>query len=169
MRSAVTLPAFVRPLISRGRTWWEDRAPRERALLLVLATILFLWGAWAGVWHPLQQARTAAQSEIRLYTELATRLRTAGPALQTPAAAPIRSQPVQMIVTITASESALQIRQIEQQGEVTRVVLETVDFNRLVQWLDRLDRDAGVTVAGGRIERQTLPGVVTARLSLVRQ
>jgi hypothetical protein len=27
-----------------------------------------------------------------------------------------------MIVTITASESALQIRQIEQQGEVTRVV-----------------------------------------------
>ena len=169
MRSAFTLPAFVGSLISQGRTWWEDRAPRERSLLLVLATILFLWGAWAGVWHPLQQARTAAQSEIRLYTELATRLRTAGPALQTPAAGPIRSQPVQMIVTITASESALQIRQIEQQGEVTRVVLETVDFNRLVQWLDRLDRDAGVTVAAGRIERQTLPGVVTARLSLVRQ
>ena len=169
MRSAVTLPAFVRPLISRARTWWDDRAPRERSLLLVLATILLLWGSWAGIWLPLQQARTAAQSEIRLYTELATRLRTAGPTLQTPAAGTIRSQPVQMIVTITASESALQIRQIEQQGEVTRVVLQTVDFNRLVQWLDRLERDAGVTVAAGRIERQTAPGVVNARLSLVRQ
>ena len=122
MRSAVTLPAFVRPLISRGRTWWEDRAPRERALLLVLATILFLWGAWAGVWHPLQQARAAAQSEIRLYTELATRLRTAGPALQTPAAGPIRSQPVQMIVTITASESALQtIKPLNQPVEIHRL------------------------------------------------
>jgi type II secretory pathway component PulM len=65
-----------------------------------------------------------------------------------------------MIVTITASESALQIRQIEQQGELTRVVLEAVDFNRLVQWLDRLERDAGVTVAAGRIERQTAPGEV---------
>jgi len=169
MRSAVTLPAFVGSLTSRARTWWDDRAPRERSLLLVLATILLLWGSWAGIWLPLQQARTAAQSEIRLYTELATRLRTAGPTLQTPAAGTIRSQPVQMIVTITASESALQIRQIEQQGEVTRVVLETVDFNRLVQWLDRLERDAGVTVAAGRIERQTAPGVVNARLSLVRR
>jgi general secretion pathway protein M len=169
MRSAVTLPAFVGSLTSRARTWWDDRAPRERSLLLVLATILLLWGSWAGIWLPLQQARTAAQSEIRLYTELATRLRTAGPTLQTPAAGTIRTQPVQMIVTITASESALQIRQIEQQGEVTRVVLETVDFNRLVQWLDRLERDAGVTVAAGRIERQTAPGVVNARLSLVRQ
>lgn len=169
MRSAVTLPAFVGSLTSRARTWWDDRAPRERSLLLVLATILLLWGSWAGIWLPLQQARTAAQSEIRLYTELATRLRTAGPTLQTPAAGTIRSQPVQMIVTITASESALQIRQIEQQGEVTRVVLQTVDFNRLVQWLDRLERDAGVTVAAGRIERQTAPGVVNARLSLVRR
>ena len=169
MRSAVTLPAFVGSLTSRARTWWDDRAPRERSLLLVLATILLLWGSWAGIWLPLQQARTAAQSEIRLYTELATRLRTAGPTLQTPAAGTIRSQPVQMIVTITASESALQIRQIEQQGELTRVVLEAVDFNRLVQWLDRLERDAGVTVAAGRIERQTAPGVVNARLSLVRR
>jgi len=169
MRSAFTLPAFVGSLISQGRTWWEDRAPRERSLLLVLATILLLWGSWAGIWLPLQQARTAAQSEIWLYTELATRLRSAGPTLQTAAASPIRSQPVQMIVTITASESALQIRQIEQQGELTRVVLEAVDFNRLVQWLDRLERDAGVTVAAGRIERQTAPGVVNARLSLVRR
>jgi len=169
MRSVVALRSFIEPLITRGRSWWEDRAPRERALLIVLASLVLLWGGLAGVVGPLQQTRTAAQSEIRLYSELATRLRAAGPALKTPAAGTIRSQPVQMIVTITASEAALQIRQIEQQGEVTSVVLEAVDFNRLVQWLDRLDRDAGVTVAGGRIERQTLPGVVTARLSLVRQ
>jgi general secretion pathway protein M len=169
MRPAIALPSFIEPLITRVRSWWEDRAPRERALLLVLAGLVLLWGGLAGVVGPLQQTRTAAQSEIRLYSELATRLRAAGPALKTPASGTIRSQPVQMIVTITASESALQIRQIEQQGEATSVVLEAVDFNRLVQWLDRLDRDAGVTVAAGRIERQTLPGVVTARLSLVRQ
>ena len=169
MRPVVTLPAFIGPWITRGRAWWDDRAPRERALLLGLAALVLLWAGLVGVVEPLQQARAAAQSEIRLYAELATRLRAAGPGLRTPAASTIRSQPVQMIVTMTAGESALQIRQIEQQGAVTSVVLESVDFNRLVQWLDRLDRDAGVTVAAGRIERQTLPGVVTARLSLVRR
>jgi general secretion pathway protein M len=169
MRSADVLPAHVGTWISRGRTWWEDRAPREQALLLVLAATGLLWGALVGVVAPLQQARAEAQSEIRLYGELATRLRAAGPALKAPSASTIRSQPVQMIVTLTASESALRIRQIEQQGAVTSVVLDAVDFNRLVQWLDRLERDAGVTVAAGRIERQTMPGIVNARLSLMRQ
>ena len=169
MRSVVALPAIVGTLISRGRTWWEDRAPREQALLLVLAATGLLWGALVGVVQPLQQARAAARSEIRLYGELATRLRAAGPELKAPAAIPIRSQPVPMIVTLTASESALRIRQIEQQGAVTSVILDGVDFTRLVQWLDRLERDAGVTVAEGRIERQTMPGIVNARLSLMRQ
>jgi general secretion pathway protein M len=169
MRSVDELPALVGTWISRGRTWWEDRAPREQALLVVLAATLLLWGTLVGVVAPLQQARAEAQSEIRLYGELATRLRAAGPALKAPAASTARSQPVQMIVTLTASESALRIRQIEQQGAVTSVVLDAVDFNRLVQWLDRLERDAGVTVAAGRIERQTMPGIVNARLSLTRQ
>ncbi len=169
MRSVVPLPAIVGPLISRGRTWWQDRAPREQLLLLVLAATGLLWGGLVGVVEPLQQARAAAQSEIRLYGELATRLRAAGPELKAPAASTIRSQPVQMIVTLTASESALRIRQIEQHGAMTSVVLDSVDFNRLIQWLDRLERDAGVTVAEGRIERQTMPGMVNARLSLIRQ
>ena len=48
MRSVVALPAFIEPLITRGRSWWEDRAPRERALLLVLASLVLLWGGLAG-------------------------------------------------------------------------------------------------------------------------
>lgn len=169
MRPSIALPPSVDLLIARGRTWWEARAPREQALLLSLATILLLSIAIGGFLRPLQETRAAARAEIRLYDDLAARMRAAGPSLRAPTTSTARSASVQVIVTTTAGESALQIRQIEQQGAVTNVVLDAVDFTRLVQWLDRLDRDAGVTVAVARIERQTLPGVVNARLSLVRR
>ena len=169
MRPGIALSPSVGLLIIRGRTWWEARAPREQALLLCLATVLLLSIAFGGFLRPLQEARAAARAEIRLHDGLAARIRAAGSGLKAPTTGTLRSGPVQMIVTTTASESALQIRQIEQQGAVTNVVLDAADFTRLVQWLDRLDRDAGVTVAAASIERQTLPGVVNARLSLVRR
>lgn len=169
MRPGIAMPSSVGLLITRGRTWWEARAQREQALLLCLATILLLSIAFAGFLRPVQEARAAARAEIRLYDGLAARMRAAGPGLRTPTTGTLRSGSVQMIVTTTAGESALQIRQIEQQGALTNVVLDAADFTRLVQWLDRLDRDAGVTVVAASIERQTLPGVVNARLSLVRR
>lgn len=169
MRSGIAWSPSVGLLITRGRTWWEARAPREQSLLLCLATVLLLSIAFAGFLSPLQEARAAARAEIRLYDSLAARMRAAGPNLKAPTTGTVRSGSVQMIVTTTAAESALQIRQIEQQGAVTNVVLDAADFTRLLQWLDRLDRDAGLTIAAASLERQTLPGVVNARLSLVRR
>jgi|APLak6261689370_1056187.scaffolds.fasta_scaffold07377_2 general secretion pathway protein M len=169
MRPAIALPPFAEGLIRDGRTWWEARAPREQALLLCLAAILVLAVAIGGFVKPLQAVRAEARSDIRLYDSLAVRLRAAGPELNAEATRAARTGSVQAIVSTTAGELALEIRQIEQRGAVTNVTLSAVEFTRLMRWLDRLDREAGITVTSARIERQTLPGVVNARLSLVRQ
>ncbi len=169
MRPAIALPPFAEGLIREGRTWWEARAPREQALLLCLATILVLAAAIGGFVKPLEAVRAQARSDIRLYDSLTVRLRAAGPELNAEATRAARTGSVQAIVSTTAGELALEIRQIEQRGAVTNVTLSTVEFMRLMRWLDRLDREAGIIVTSARIERQTLPGVVNARLSLVRR
>lgn len=165
----IGLPPFAEGLIRDGRTWWEARALREQALLLCLATTLVLAAFIGGFVTPLQAVRAEARSEIRLYDSLAIRLRAAGPELNAQATRAARTGSVQAIASSTAGELALSIRQIEQQGAVTNVTLSAVDFTRLMRWLDRLDQEAGITVTSARIERQTLPGVVNARLSLVRR
>jgi len=169
MRPAIALPPFAEGLIRDGRTWWEARAPREQALLLCLATVLILAAVIGGFVKPLQAVRAEARADIRLYDSLAVRLRAAGSDLNAQATRAARTGSVQAIASTTAGELALQIRQIEQQGAVTNVVFSDVDFTRLMRWLDRLDQEAGITVTSARIERQPLPGVVNARLSLVRQ
>ncbi len=169
MMPRVALPPSVDLWIGRARAFRDGRSGRERALLSGLASVLVLCLVFTVVLRPLINARETARGEIRLYDSLAVRLRAAGPDLRVPATGAARPATVQAIVTTTAGESALQIRQIEQEGPVTHVVLEAVDFTRLVQWLDRLERDSGLTVASARIERQIAPGVVNARLTLVRR
>lgn len=169
MRRAIGLPPFAEGLIRDGRTWWEARALREQVLLLCLATTLVLGAFIGGFVTPLQAVRAEARSDIRLYDSLAVRLRAAGPELNEQVTRAALTGSVQAIASSTAGELALPIRQIEQQGAVTNVTLSDVDFTRLMRWLDRLDQEAGITVTSARIERQTLPGVVNARLSLVRR
>lgn len=169
MRPAITLPPFAEGLFRDGRSWWEARAPREQALLLGLATVLVLAAAIGGFVKPLEAVRAEARADIRLYDSLTVRLRAAGPDLNAQATRLAGTGTVQVIASTTAGELALPIRQIEQRGAMTNVILSEVDFTRLMRWLDQLDRESGITVTSARIERQTLPGVVNARLSLVRQ
>ncbi len=149
------MPPTIVLWVGRGRTWWEERQARERLLLAGLAALLAIFLILNVFWRPVYTARQNALTEIRLYDALAVRLRAAGPTLRAPTGA-VQGGTPQAVVTATAGEASLAIRQIEQQGAETRVVLDGVDFVRLVQWLERL-------------ERQTAPGVVNARVSLVRR
>ena len=167
MMDRITLPPAVEVWTVRGRSWWDERAPRERLLLSGLLAVLVLAIAVQGVWRPVSDARRAARQEIRIYDDLATRLRAAGPNLKPATGAP-RTGSLPAVLTTTAGESALAIRQIEQQGAVTVIALDGVNFNALIAWLDRLQREQGVSVSRAELERQTAPGVVNARLSMVR-
>ena len=153
--------------IVRGRSWWSERQPRERILILGLAILLTLAVIVNGVVRPLIDARREAQAEIALYDALEVRLRAAGPNLRPPTSA-ISGGSLQTVATMTASEAALPIREISEQGETTLVSLDNVAFTALMTWVDRLEREQGVVVTQADVERQTAPGVVNARLTLTR-
>lgn len=165
--ASLTVPPSVEVWLVRSRSWWSTRQPRERMLMTGLVVLIGVFLFVNGVWGPLRDARRTAHQDIRVYDDLASRLRAAGPTLRSPSTA-IRSGSIQAVVTLTAGESALAIRQIEQEGAATTVVLDGVNFAALIAWLDRLERDQGISVTRAAIERQIAPGVVNARLSLVR-
>jgi general secretion pathway protein M len=61
------------------------------------------------------------------------------------------------------------ITRMQPEGDATvRVWLEQADFAALVRWLDKLESGYGVTVNEVAIDRESQPGLVRARLGLVR-
>lgn len=162
------LPANVEVWVVRGRSWWEARQARERLLLMGLAIVLTTALLIVGVWDPVRDARAKAHADIETYDQLAVRLQAAGPILKPPSQVS-RAGSIQSVLTVTAGESALAIKQVDPQGESGVVALDNVDFSALVAWLDRLDRQQGIGVTSAQIERQTAPGRVNARLSVVRR
>jgi general secretion pathway protein M len=61
------------------------------------------------------------------------------------------------------------ITRMQPEGDATvRVWLEQADFAALVRWLDKLESGYGVTVTEVAIDRESQPGLVRARLGLVR-
>lgn len=153
--------------VVRGRSWWQDRQPRERVLILGLAILLALALIVNGVVRPLIEVRREAMAEIALYDDLEVRLRAAGASLKPPTNTAAGGS-LQTVATMTASEAALPVREIGEQGDTTVVSLDGVTFVALMTWVDRLEREQGVVVTQADVERQTAPGIVNARLTLAR-
>ena len=44
--------------------------------------------------------------------------------------------------------------------------MESVAFNKMIRWLERLDKEYGISVEEISVERQESPGMVNVRLVL---
>lgn len=145
--------------------WFMRLTLRERVLIAALAPLAILLVLFRFAWNPLQDARTARQSEIasyRLLTTVAAR-RAADPA---PEATPLPTDPIATRVTQSADAAGLQLRRLEPEGAGLRVTLDDVTFGALLLWLSEMETTQTVRLTAMEIDRRQAPGVVSARLLL---
>ena len=82
-------------------------------------------------------------------------------------AAAARTEPLATLVNKTADENGVSIRRYEPAGEDgVRLWLEGASFNALVKWLFLLEGSHGIRAEEFSIERESTPGLVSARLTL---
>lgn len=151
-------------------------APRERWMVLTALAVLGATLFYLMAWEPLAQARQREAAALETARAQANRLEVIGAAVvgsagATRPAASSRNQSLLAAVdqaargpTLGKAPSRLQP---EGDGEV-RVWLERTAFDNLVRWIGELDRQHGVQVTTADIERLSEPGLVDARLTLVR-
>lgn len=151
------------------RTWLAERAAaldaRERAAAAGGAAILAALAGWTLVWQPVQQARQDTRDRIAALDRSIALARAAGPALgQTPRQAGDEAPATR--ITRTASEAGLSIRRLEPEGGGFAVSFDQVPFDVLIAWLTDLEAGDGLAATALDLERQTTPGVVSARIQL---
>ena len=166
----------MKAYLERFRAWWNGLAQREQRILGAGGVVLALVVLYLAIWEPLAQARTereAALAEARalavLIEQLAVEAQRGRPAGS--AAVAGLNQSLLSVVDQSRRSSAITKppSRLQPDGEATvRVWLEDVPFDALVRWLNDLQARYGVRVDNADIERESGPGLVNARLTLVR-
>lgn len=148
---------------------------RERILvgmaaLAVVLTLLFLL-----IWEPLGKGVERLRADVSTMQELVADLSQAR-ALVLSGRGGIgviqgQGRSLLSIADQTGKENGLgeAITRMQPEGDATvRVWLEQADFVSLLRWLNALENTYGVSVVEAAVDRETQPGLVRARLGLVR-
>lgn len=159
----------------RFRAWWATLARREQRMLA--AGAVFVAGAvlYLGVWEPVAQAGRERQLALEDARALATMLETLAVEVQrgrgTGTGTAGAGQSLLSVVDQSRRASALTKppSRLQPEGDaMVRIWLEDVPFDALLRWLGDLQLRYGVRVDTADIERESGPGLVNARIALVR-
>lgn len=160
------------PLLARYR----ELLPRERLIvglgvLLLAATLVYL-----ALWEPFAKARSRQEAALADERALAERLEVIGAAVNKARASgqgQIQGGGQSLLTLVDQAGRAPELgkapTRLQPEGETeVRVWFEDVSFDNLSRWLNKLQTGSGVTVINADIEKRAAPGVVNARLTLVR-
>jgi len=157
------------------RDWWNAREPREQRVLGVGAIVVALVLAWSVIWHPLSSSLDALQARVAAQrADLATMQQEAARVAELRgqgARAKGERQGKSLLALADASARGNQLgnalKRVEPLGpKSVRVSLEGASFDSLIDWLDGLARDFGVTATDFSADRVEGVGLVNARVTL---
>jgi general secretion pathway protein M len=163
----------MNPHLERARAWWTSLAERERRVLGAGGIVLSLVILYLAAWEPLAAARQQRHDDLQAARALATRLEQLAAVAPRGAPGPAAGAGQSLLAIIDQSRKASAIdkppSRLQPEGDDTvRLWLEDVPFDALVRWLGDLHARYGVRVDSADIERESGPGLVSARLTLVR-
>lgn len=161
----------MNPAIEQWRARWASLAERERRMLGAGASVLALVIAYVGIYEPVAGARHQRAVALQASRALAARIEQLAAAPRSAAAPAGQGQSLLAIVDQSLKGSAIgkPPSRLQPEGETTvRLWLEDVPFESLVRWLNELQERYGVRVDNAEVERESGPGLVSARLTLAR-
>jgi general secretion pathway protein M len=157
----------------RLRAWWDGLAERERRVLGGGGIALGLIIVYTAIWEPLAAAHQRRELDLQAARAVAVQLEDLAAVAGRAGPRAVQGAGQSLLAIVDQSRKATAITKpptrLQPEGDDTvRVVLEDVPFDALVRWLGDLQTRYGVRVDTADIERESGPGLVSARLTLVR-
>jgi general secretion pathway protein M len=151
---------------------WQRLSFREQRLLLIgggLATVMLSYFA---VIAPLQQraetatARLQAEQQLFSWVEeranLIIQLRKQG-------IVATNQEPLNKVIADSSKQMSITLIRIQPRDELLQIWVDALPFNRLLDWLELLNKQYGITVDALDIERSVQPGVVDVKRLQVKR
>jgi general secretion pathway protein M len=151
---------------------WQRSSPREQRLLLLGFGLGAIMLAYFGVIAPLQQRaavatdRLAAEQKLLLWVQeradIITQLRKQG-------AVNAIQEPLNKVIADSTSQMKIKLIRMQPRDEMLQVWVEAIRFDQLLDWLELLNKQYGITVDALDIERSVQPGFVEVKRLQVKR
>ncbi len=155
---------------------WQQLAPREKQLLILMSVVVLITLFYFALWKPLKtgiedgelriKAQTRALMEIRKQAAEVRQLRSSGAASDTTVK---DSSSLLGLIERSAKQKKIKggLQKVQPEGErEVRVWMENVSFDQLISWLDLLTNRYGIQISEISLEHGNTPGIVSGRILL---
>ena len=129
------------------KRWWYGISARERRLVMGMGAAVLLALIWWGVIAPFRAQHDDAERQLHTQREtLAWMLQHAGAvqADRPSGPAPDRSLTLEAVVNQTARQAGITLTRLQPLDKQLQVEPGVLEFDRLVNWLARMERDYAV-------------------------
>ncbi|MCW8826808.1 MAG: type II secretion system protein M [Gammaproteobacteria bacterium] len=149
------------------RNYWDNLQSREQlivafAMIALLITVIFL-----SVVEPHLERKGQLQRDVQIKQENLNWMRIKAPLFKGEKKSISRTgQSLMSAIDQSAREDGLNsaIKKIQPEGKRVRVQFEQVVFDRMINWLSKIEQQFGYQVEGLVVERDDKVGLVNARV-----
>lgn len=173
--SGVGIPPAIAAQLAPLRARYDALQPREQTLVGIAAAMLIAALLYSAIWQPLARARKQLTEELASARDVATQLAQAEAEVRSaaPQSAPVVGSDVSLLTAVDQATKNGTLKKpparLQPDGEdAARIWLEDVEFEVLLRWMFELQSRYGVTLDVVDIEKRETPGLVNARLSVLR-
>ena len=159
------------------KDWFMKLSQRERNMVLSAASVVVLFLLYLLVWQPVANDYARTRQNVAMAEETITwmksaamevkQLRGSGGAMVSPQQG---KQFLLGLIDKTAKASGLGpvLKRVQPEGDAgVKIWFEAASFDVLINWLDTIQSQHGLTVNEINVEQTDLPGLVNVRISLV--
>jgi len=174
-RLSTAIATQLGPRLAPLRARYDALQPREQTLVSVAGVLIAAFVAYSAVWQPFARSRVRLAEELASARAIANSLAQAEVDLRfsAPQTAAIISSDVSLLTAVDQASKSGTLKKpptrLQPDGDnQARVWLEDVEFEVLLRWMQELQTRYGVWIDVADIEKQPTPGLVNARLAVVR-
>lgn len=144
---------------------WQQLKPREQTIVLCLAPVLVIFILYSFIWQPLNESLIKNETKLVRQQALLTWVKENTAHIKaTSAGANKRSKgSVTSIVNRTSRQYQITLSRIQAQGSGVQVWVDEVPFTSLLQWLEQLSTEEGLSVVNIDLSTTEKSGVVQVR------
>ncbi len=141
--------------------YWRSLKEQEQQLVMIAGGIFVIFVLVMGIFRPLNNAIAKAQQDQVKQQELLTwvdssivRLKAAG------SRSVVSNKNLSQIVNATRGRFGITISKMQPNDNSLRLTIDSVQFNKLVQWLDEIVHKEGVQIENLDLSRDDKQGYV---------
>ncbi|WP_105171123.1 MULTISPECIES: type II secretion system protein GspM [Pseudoalteromonas] len=143
-------------------TYWQNLKPNEQLLLKCAAVIFTLFIIVMLIIRPLNNKIEKAEKTLQQQQELAQFVKQSAAKINGSGQGKRAvSGSLSQIINVSSRRAQISISKMQPKDETLRLTIESVEFNKLLIWLESLVEDSGLTISAIDINRGAEPGMVS--------